>query len=175
VPPEGFRGKPHFDPEVCVGCTGCQEVCPAIAISFIDDLDATPPKRTIQVHYDKCIFCGQCALNCTTDGGITLTTEYDLATLDRSECVEQIEHELVLCEMCGEIIGTRRHLQWVADRLDAKVYANPTLLAATADGLNGDGHIGARMHEPAIARNDMMRMTCPACRRTLVVRELWGE
>ncbi len=32
-----------------------------------------------------------------------------------------------------------------------------------------------RTAEPALARNDLLRVMCPTCRRTMVIRELWGE
>jgi hydrogenase-4 component H len=177
-PPEGFRGKPEFQPDDCIGCRACAMVCPALAIKVVDDLEADPPTRTLTVHYDKCIFCGQCELNCTTnDGvrsGIRLTKQYDLAGLDRSQFREPIEHELVVCQACGEVIGARRHLIWVAEKLGSKAYANPTLIVTADGGMSLAEPFATDVAEP-LARNEMMRVLCPACRRTVVVRELWGE
>ena len=175
VPPEGFRGKPEFQEDECIGCSACAEVCPAVAIQVHDDKDADPPTRRLELHYDKCIFCGQCELNCTTSGGVKLSKSYKLATLDRSECVERIEHELVICEVCGAVVGTRKHLRWVAEKLGAKAYANPTLIVTSDGAMRLAAKDAGRPGEPALARSDMMRVLCPACRRTTVVRELWGE
>jgi len=175
VPPDGFRGKPEFHEDGCIGCGACAEVCPAVAIRVIDDADADPPTRRLELRYDKCIFCGQCELNCTTKEGIKLSKIYDLATLDRSECLESIEHELVMCEMCGEIVGTRKHLRWVAEQLGAKAYANPTLIISADGSMKLAPPDAGRKEEPALARSDMMRVLCPTCRRTIVIRELWGE
>ena len=173
-PPDGFRGEPQFDPDVCVGCTGCEEVCPAIAISHVDDYSADPPVRTIRIRTDKCIFCGQCELNCTTHGGVKLSKNYDMATTDRASLRQTVQHELVLCEVCGGPVGTRRHLQWVARKLGAKAYANPTLIMAADATLAEAPAPGARTSAPAVPRNDTMRMLCTDCRRTVVVRETWG-
>ena len=174
-PADGFRGKPEFDTEGCVGCGACAEVCPAVAITVTDTTDDGPPKRVLEQKWDKCIFCGQCELLCTTSNGIRLTKQYSLATLDRSQCRQQIEHELVLCEVCGAVVATRKHLLWIAKKLGAKLYANPTLVL-TADGA---ARLAApevsRPGEPALARNDIMRIQCPACRRTTVIHELWGQ
>ena len=175
TPPDGFRGKAEFNEDKCIGCGACAEVCPAMVIQVTDDVDADTPTRRLKLRYDKCIFCGQCELNCTTKEGIKLTKTYDLSTLDRSECFTQIEHELVLCEVCNEIVGTRKHLRWVAEQLGAKTYANPTLIVATDGSISLAPQDAGRSDNPALARNDMMRVLCPACRRTTIVRELWGE
>ncbi len=175
TPPEGFRGKPEFDETECIGCGACAEVCPALAIEVIDKPEADPPVRILEQRWDKCIFCGQCELNCTTERGIRLTKAYELATLDRAACRQQIEHELVLCEVCHAVVGTRKHLKWVAGRLGAKAYANPTLIVSADGSMSLAPAPVARPGEPALARSDMMHVLCPACRRTTVVRELWGE
>ncbi|MDY6913120.1 MAG: 4Fe-4S dicluster domain-containing protein [Planctomycetota bacterium] len=175
TPPDGFRGKPEFDEEECIGCGACAEVCPALAIKVIDDPEAAKPVRRLVQRCDKCIFCGQCELNCTTKKGITLTKTYDMSTLDRAEPRTEIEHELVICEVCGAVVGTRKHLRWVAQRLGAKAYANPTLIVCADGSMKLAAKDAGRPGEPALARSDMMRIACPACRRTLVVRELWGE
>jgi len=174
-PPEGFRGKPEFQTDGCIGCAACAEVCPALAIRVADLPTAEPPKRTFELHYDKCIFCGQCELNCTTREGIKLTKKFELGTFDRSACVECVEHDLVLCEVCGAVVGPLKHLRWVAEQLGAKAYANPTLIISADGAMRLAVRDGGRTEEPALARSDMMRVMCPACRRTTVVRELWGQ
>ena len=174
-PADGFRGKPEFDTDGCVGCGACAEVCPAVSITVTDLPDADPPKRVIEQRWDKCIFCGQCELLCTTKEGIRLTKQYDMSTLDRAECRQQIEHELVICEVCGAVVGTIKHLRWVAERLGAKAYANPTLIVLADGSMQLARREAGRPDAPTLARSDMMRIQCPACRRTTVIRELWGE
>ena len=67
VPHPNFRGQPKFDPDKCVGCLACEEVCPVNAIAHEDVVDSDPPKR-IMIHYtDTCIFCGQCEAYCIAD------------------------------------------------------------------------------------------------------------
>ena len=175
TPPDGFRGKPEYDETECIGCGACAEVCPALAITVIDRTGDAPATRVLEQRSDKCVFCGQCELNCTTTKGIRLTKTYDMSTLDRAECVERIEHELVLCEVCGAIVGAAKHLRWVAEQLGAKAYANPTLIISADGGMRLASRDAGRPGEPTLARSDMMRVMCPACRRTTVLRELWGE
>jgi len=175
TPPDGFRGKPEFHEADCIGCGACAEVCPALAIKVYDNPADDPPTRRIEQRWDKCIFCGQCELNCTTQKGITLTKAYSLATFDRSSCRQDITHELVLCEVCSAIVGTKKHLRWVAEKLGAKAYANPTLIIAADGSMRLAAKDAGRAGEPTLARSDTMRILCPACRRTTVIRELWGE
>jgi len=173
-PPEVFRGKPQYDPDECIGCEACAEVCPSQCIDVVDDVQANPPVRRLTIHYDACVFCGQCELNCTTEKGVHLTTEYDLATFDRGECLESVEKELVLCEVCGAVIGCRDHLLWLAERLGAKRYANPTLMLLADGDLGLVGEAAPRDPDRPLGRSDTMRILCPTCRRATVLREVWG-
>jgi len=184
VPPDGFRGRSEYFEEDCIGCMACAMVCPAIAIKVVDDTQADPPRRTLTIHHDKCIFCGQCELNCTTrtgeptdpdyKAGVRLTKTWDMACFDRAELRNSIEHELLVCGRCGAVIGTKKHLLWVAERLGSKAYANPTLIVAADGAMSLAEPFATDVQEP-LARNELMRVLCPDCRRTVVVRELWGQ
>ena len=171
VPTETFKGKPQFDEEKCIGCGACAKVCPARAIEVIDDIEAK--KRKLLLRYDICIFCGQCHAYCTTKEGITLSNEYDLATLDRSGTVETVEKDLVMCEMCGSVVATLDHLRWISDRLGTLAYANPSLILASLSGLSLVETGAVRDKEVAPARSDLLRVLCPTCRRDIYLREEW--
>ena len=172
-PPDGFRGRPEYHEDGCIGCRTCAEVCPAIAIKVQDDLAGEQPRRTLTCHWDKCVYCGQCELCCPTKEGIKLSKKFDHITLDRATLRTSVELDLVVCQVCGCAVGTRKHLVWVAERLGAKAYANPTLIVA-ADGAISLAEPVATAPE-SLARNNMMRVACPDCRRTIVLREMWGE
>jgi len=172
VPPETFRGKPEFDPDVCIGCGACSEVCPSRSIEIIDDLDTG--KRTLKLRYDICNFCGQCHAYCTTENGINYTTEYDLAAFSRSEMFVTVEKELAICEMCGGVAGTKDHLRWIAKRLGSLAYSNPTLVLSDMDALSQVEQMHARTADRKTNREDIFRILCPECRRKVYLTEEWG-
>ena len=172
IPPETFRGKPQFDPDICVGCGACSEVCPSRSIEVIDDLDTG--KRTLKLRYDICNFCGQCNIYCTTENGIDYTSEYDLAALSRSDMVETVEKELAVCEICGGVVGTKDHLQWITKRLGSLAYSNPTLILSCMDELSQTEIIHSRAKEEKASREDIFRILCPDCRRKVYLAEEWS-
>jgi formate hydrogenlyase subunit 6/NADH:ubiquinone oxidoreductase subunit I len=173
--PDAFRGAPRFHEEDCIGCGACYEVCPANAIHKVDDVEAVPPVRRLTIHHDECIFCGQCELYCTTEKGVIQGHDYDLATFDRAEVQqESVEKELVLCEVCSEIVGAKEHLCWIARKLGAKAYANPTLILMAEEEFAPVVKESPRPKEEDMGRADLMRVLCPKCRREVLVEDLWG-
>jgi hydrogenase-4 component H len=171
VVPEKFRGKPEFDSDNCIGCGACVNVCPTQALSQTDDVNANPPIRTITLRYDTCIFCGNCRDNCTTEKGIKLSNKWDLATLDRNSTIETHEYELHLCEKCGAVVGTKKHLVWLYERLGPLAYTNPSLLIAKSSELSA---IEEPVEKPAadkdVQTNDFMQILCPKCKCQLNIR-----
>lgn len=172
--PEKYRGKPEFDLDTCIGCGACVNVCPAAGcLTMVDDLEADVPVRKITHSYDTCIFCGNCQANCTTETGIALSNKWDLATLDRAETRETHEFALQLCEKCGAMIGTKKHLIWLYEKLGPLAYTNPSLLIAK----NGELLKGPRIDAPEQPQgetepdtSDFMKILCPECKCTLNVR-----
>jgi len=171
IPPTTFRGKPQYDEKKCIGCGACAQVCPSRAIEVTDDV--ATKKRKLSLRYDICIFCGQCHAYCTTEEGITLSNEYDLATLDRSTTVETVEKDLVLCEMCGAVVATLDHLCWISRKLGTLSYANPTLILAALGELSLVEAGAEPSKELSPSRSDLLRILCPECRRSVYLREEW--
>lgn len=172
VVPERYRGKPEFDLDNCIGCGACVNICPTEALTQVDDTQARPPMRKITLRYDTCIFCGNCEDGCTTEKkGIKLSNQWDLATLDRNSCAESFEFELQACEKCGEIIGTKKHLVWLYEKLGPLAYTNPSLLLAK------NGELATKpdaSQQPEARRktemSDFMRILCPKCKCELNIR-----
>jgi formate hydrogenlyase subunit 6/NADH:ubiquinone oxidoreductase subunit I len=175
--PEKYRGKPEFDEKECIGCSACVNVCPTQALTMVDEVKANPPVRKIVQRYDCCIFCGNCQDNCTTEKGIRLTDQWDLATLDRESTKQIHEHELQLCEKCGAVIGTKKHLVWLYERLGPLAYTNPSLIVAKSADLKRPGieelSRQAKQAPPKdadIQPGDFMKILCPSCKYELNIR-----
>jgi hydrogenase-4 component H len=176
-PYERFRGKPEFHEEDCVGCGACFQVCPAKAIEMEDLKD----KRRLIVHWDMCIFCGQCQANCLTEKGIILSSEFDLATTGKREDLKQeIEKDLVLCDCCSEVIAPYDQILWVAKRLGPLSFSNASLVLFYLKELNlvlsseGGSAFGRKEEVPlqekrAFLRSDRIKILCPKCRREAVL------
>ncbi len=170
IPFPRFRGRIEFNPEKCIGCGACVEVCPANAREIKDDLEKKV--RRIIYHLDMCILCGQCVAYCITKEGIRHTLDYDMVYTDKKEFYDEIEKELVFCERCGRPVTTKDHLLWIAEKLGELSYANPTLLLAKLSELETVELQPERKQEAY--RADHMRILCPSCRREVYLREIWG-
>lgn len=167
IPEKKFRGKPEYNKDKCVGCAACKEVCPAGCIEMTDTLGSEPPLRRLDLHYDSCIFCGQCQANCITQEGIKLSDKFDLSLFDRNEAVESVEKELVLCEGCGCSIGAKEHLDWVAKKLGPLAYSSPTSYLTALKDLKL-AYLKVEKSEE-LTRQDRIKVLCPKCRREITL------
>jgi len=160
-----FRGQPKYDPDKCLGCLACEEICPAEAIAHRDDTKGGAPKR-IMIHYtDTCIFCGCCEDACIADHeGIRLSNDWELSFFDRAEAFETIEKELQLCEICGSSIACKDHLKWIAEKVGELSFSNPTLYQSRLKSLGVvDESILSASRD--YGRADRIKILCARCRR----------
>ena len=165
VVPEKYRGKPVFDNDTCIGCGACVNVCPTNALTMADDTSSASPKRTITQKTDACIFCGNCSESCTTETGISLSNQWDLASLDPQSYIEKHEFELQMCEKCGATIGAKKHLVWLYEKLGPLAYTNPSLLLAKSGELmTAPDKAIANEPEKGAETSDFMKILCPKCK-----------
>lgn len=168
-PAKRFRGKPEYSNEGCIACTACSLVCPARAIEFRDEFHGKIATRKMILHLDECHYCGQCSALCTTRNdnppGIKHTTEFDLAGFDRTSMTSETEEkELALCEICGDIITAKAHLDWIAKKLGPLAFSNPTLFISSLKGM-GFASDMADVARDYILRSDRVKILCAKCRR----------
>ena len=63
APPQRYRGALIYNPKVCTGCSLCIKDCPSKAIELII-LDRAAKRYVLKYHMDRCVYCGQCVVNC---------------------------------------------------------------------------------------------------------------
>jgi Zn finger protein HypA/HybF involved in hydrogenase expression len=118
------------------------------------------------------MFCGNCEANCTTETGIKLSNEWDLATLNREDTIETHEFELQMCEKCGALIGAKKHLIWLYEKLGPLAYTNPSLLIAKSGELltePQDVQVQTK-DEKEVSTSDFMKILCPKCKAEVNIR-----
>lgn len=171
-PYERFRGRPYFHEEDCVGCTACAQVCPTGAIDIEDKITNGKARRKLIIHWDICIFCGQCQANCITTKGIILSQEFDLAiTENRTAFKQEIEKELMVCDTCGDLVVPLDQYLWIAQKLGPLSFSNVTLLLIYLQSLN----LALKEENPCkddseFLRSDRIKILCPKCRRQAVLK-----
>ena len=63
APPERYRGELLFDSKLCTGCSLCVKDCPSNSIK-LTILDRAAKRYVMEYHKDRCVYCGQCVVNC---------------------------------------------------------------------------------------------------------------
>ncbi|NLK50865.1 MAG: NADH-quinone oxidoreductase subunit I [Syntrophomonadaceae bacterium] len=81
--PPRFHGCLTFEPDACIVCGICQNVCPNRAITIKSEKGGEDGKKKILTEYridlKYCMFCGLCLEACPK-GGLRFTDEFELAT-----------------------------------------------------------------------------------------------
>ncbi|MBM3253094.1 MAG: 4Fe-4S dicluster domain-containing protein [Candidatus Omnitrophica bacterium] len=171
IPKEGFRGKPQYFEEDCMGCTACYQVCPPGAIEYTDEVKDGMGIRRLSIDLDVCIMCGQCQANCPTEKGIVLMPEFDLATVKTRIDKQKIEKELILCEACNSIIAPYEQLLWVAKKLGSLSFSNVSLILAYLGNIKLTlDEKPSFKEENEFIRSDRFKILCPRCRREAVLK-----
>lgn len=173
-PHPNFRGQPEYDQDKCLGCLACEEACPSSALAHEDRIEGVDVPVRVMIHYtDDCIFCGVCQDACmreTGDKAIVLGNKWELSYFDRSQAFETIEKELQLCEVCGDIIATKDHLIYIAEKLGELSFSNPTLYMTRLRELGlADDNIQAVLADDG--RSDRIKILCAECRRKTATYE----
>lgn len=146
APPEGFRGDPHVDPEKCIGCSACANVCPADAIQIEDGAAA----RSVRFMRHACVFCASCQDVCPTHA-VELRPGDAAWFRTKGASMAEATLPLATCLSCGGRFMPAAQLEWAMKSVTDK----RELTQADRQALQG--RLGI----------------CPACRRSRIpdVRE----
>ncbi|MCQ2752074.1 MAG: 2Fe-2S iron-sulfur cluster-binding protein [Coriobacteriales bacterium] len=110
----GFERLIKLDNEKCILCGLCVQACNALGTGAISTVNRGTDKE-VSTPYDKenisCIGCLSCANVCPT-GSIAFEEDAESRTIWNKK------FELVKCEKCGEVIGTKESYEFA--KKDAK-------------------------------------------------------
>ena len=95
--PPGLRGKITVDPDLCFGCGGCANVCPAGVIVISDGEQYT---RLMEFFWSRCTYCARCEEVCT-EGAIRLTPQFETSTDKAADLYMRLEVFMGPCQRCG--------------------------------------------------------------------------
>jgi hydrogenase-4 component H len=96
-PLPGFRGRIEIDRDLCFGCGGCANVCPAGVIEITDKDQDT---RVVEFRWARCTYCGRCEEVCP-EGAVRMTPEFENATDDPRDLYLRLEVLMGPCGRCG--------------------------------------------------------------------------
>jgi NADPH-dependent glutamate synthase beta subunit-like oxidoreductase len=114
--------------DICRRCGRCVEICrnkmgvDALQLGFLN-FDHPGP-TDLSLTQQRCIGCGACAANCPT-GAMRLEDRDGERVL--SICGTVLSRQpLLVCEVCGSVIGTERYLSFIHHRVSPKTPAQNT-------------------------------------------------
>jgi glutamate synthase (NADPH/NADH) small chain len=72
-----YRGLHSNDPERCIGCGTCEEICTTRAITMVEGGKTGPGRKGVrpQIDYGRCCYCGFCVDMCPS-GSLSMSRDY---------------------------------------------------------------------------------------------------
>ena len=85
---------------------------------------------------------------------------------------DKANYAMRLCEKCGEVVGTKKHLVWLCEKLGPLAYTNPSLLIAKSNEIPGKSEKSTPPPQPdkAVQPSNFMRILCPECKCKVNIR-----
>ena len=93
--PNRFRGVQHFEPDKCIVCNQCVNICPTQCITLTGKPNPDPNKKvkvidTYNINFEICILCDLCTEVCPTEA-IVMTNNFELAAYSRDDLYKDKE------------------------------------------------------------------------------------
>lgn len=93
--PDRFRGIQKFNPEKCIVCNQCANICPTNCIQLTGKKHPDPNKKgkvidTYDINFEICILCDLCTEVCPTEA-IVMTNNFELAEYSRDELFKDLK------------------------------------------------------------------------------------
>lgn len=87
LPPRS-HGSFAFDPDKCISCGICVEVCPnsVIKLDFTKDEKGKRILEKYSMNLGYCLFCGFCVEHCPKSA-VTFKTDFELACFDKKGAI----------------------------------------------------------------------------------------
>ncbi|MDR1082897.1 MAG: 4Fe-4S binding protein [Coriobacteriales bacterium] len=107
--PKDARGKPEHDLANCMACGACAVACPPNAIQMV--IDSRAQSTSWSINYGRCVYCGRCEEVCPTKA-IRLSTEFELAVMDKNDLEEICMYSLQSCTECGSPFAPAKEVDY---------------------------------------------------------------
>ena len=89
----------------CIGCGACATVCPADAISVVENRKY----RVITITLAQCIYCGMCVNNCP-ENALSLHPGDELSSPTKDHLHHELKIKLKRCEQCRTMMGPQKSI-----------------------------------------------------------------
>lgn len=111
---EGY-GFPKRDPDKCIGCYACYNVCPENAIKIED----VKNKRKYGTLHAQCLVCKECEKVCPQEA-ITISPGFELVSFLMNEPLWEFDVPLQKCSECGEYFNPTPFCEELEKRIKNK-------------------------------------------------------
>jgi len=120
IPPEEIMegyGFPKRDPDKCIGCFACYNICPEQVITLEDVAN----KRVYGTLTHACVVCKECEETCPQEA-IEIVPGFELMAYLTRTPIEDISLELHQCTACGNQFATTKHVEFVEEKVREAVH-----------------------------------------------------